>query len=95
MTTMLEELAEVVRVTETMKATGFGGTSLDQLASLLASCTDFVVDHHATIAQNAEDARRLKALEQAIGEMNELFVNRFNSRAEEIMRDESNDLIRN
>lgn len=62
---------------------------------VLASVARFIRTHHATIAQNAEDLKRLKALELAFAEFwasdkpyeVEQVVTSIEKRADEIMRD--------
>jgi len=58
MTDMLKELAEVVSV-----GNFYGTISVDA-----QEARHFLITHHAEIAQNAEAAKRLRALEQALME---------------------------
>lgn len=82
MSTMLEDLA---------KSLHFYNDGESNLAHLYAM--QFVIDHHATIAQNAEDSKRLKALEQAMEGfrsgrpyIDDEWLDALNERAAEIMR---------
>jgi len=56
MSTMLEDLEEVVAAQSNPK-------------EWIGVALKFMDTHHATIAQNAEDSKRLKALEQAMDEV--------------------------
>jgi len=87
--TLQKDLAEVVRIRNGYLV----GDAAYWIEKLKAS-DSFIERYHAEIAQNAEAARRLAALEQAMGEVDGLwFTNQkelliwLKHRADEIMRE--------
>jgi len=90
-TKMLEDLAEVVDY-----LTNYPDTPLNGVL-IAGKCYALIKYHHAEIAQNAESAKRLTALEQALEEKadnHEYFrdgagygVDRIKDRADELMRE--------
>lgn len=90
MSAMLEELAEVVRLFGKLPDDGHVSVTMysDAVKAEIAA-SNFIRAHHATIAQNAEDSKRLKALEQAMDEIGTTGISdadQINIRADEIMR---------
>jgi hypothetical protein len=74
----LEQIVEVIEA----------GENSNEYVDLL--CGDFIREHHATIQKNAEDAKRLKALEKAmdwIGQADGSPVDQIRKRADEILRE--------
>ena len=84
MTKMLEDLAEVVDY-----LTNYPDTSLNGVL-IAGKCYVLIKYHHAEIAQNAESAKRLAALEQAMEEEVRCIDHmRVEERADEIMWERS------
>lgn len=90
MTDLLKELEAVVR------AVGVPKYSEAHYEQQKWKALKLIVDHRAEIAQNAEDAKRLRTLEMAMGEwgekkyvpaVDELCVRWLRLRADEIMRE--------
>ncbi|MDE3021639.1 MAG: hypothetical protein KGI54_07240 [Pseudomonadota bacterium] len=80
-----KDLAEVVRLCKCFTRGNLKGTTITDIEM---GCVSFFSKHHAEIAQNAEDAKRLKALERAMEETGDAAsIQWARKRADEILRD--------